>query len=342
MGGILSRPKTPKVPKVDIQGDIGKYVSGYKKALPDVLAAERQYRPEFLGLNLADVNTFLRGNGDQMGLFGLGQMAQQSAGQNILEARQQELQSMLGQAPAFRQFAQTLSPESQAQVDAAKAEAARATQSAQGLTPQEQRMAEQGARESFAARGMLDSRGSIAGEVLNRENVLAQKRQEAAGARNNAFGMAQDFYTTPGFNLLSNIPQTYNAGLQQVQMGLGAIGSATPQMINPDVGVNVGMAQRANQTQASAAGASAKASWGAGIMGGLGSAFGGFMSSDVRLKENIKRVGTSKQGFGIYSYNYIGDNQKYRGVMAQEVQASMPEAVTEIGGYLAVDYSMIQ
>jgi hypothetical protein len=69
---------------------------------------------------------------------------------------------------------------------------------------------------------------------------------------------------------LGSAPLSYQAGQQQLGMGLGAIGSATPQMINPDVGVNVGMAQRANQTQANIAGAQAKANWASGIFGAIG------------------------------------------------------------------------
>ena len=85
--------------------------------------------------------------------------------------------------------------------------------------------------------------------------------------------MAQDFYTRPGLMALGSAPLSYQAGQQQLGMGLGAIGSATPQMINPDVGVNVGMAQRANQVQAGAAGAQAKAAWQSGIFSGLGNMF---------------------------------------------------------------------
>lgn len=270
MGSVFSKPKAVKVPKVDIAGDIGKYVSGYSASLPNLLAAEREYRPEFLGLNLADINSFLSGAGGQKGIFELSRLAQQEAGQSIEQARQAEMQSMLGQAPAFRLFAQTLSPESREQVDASNFEAARATQSARQLTPEERRMSDQATREAYASRGMLNSRGSIGAEVLGRSNMMAQKRAEAAGARAGAFDMAQQFYTAPGLQALGNAPLTYQAGQNQLQFGLGAIGSATPQMINPDAGVNIGAQQRANQVQANAATASARASWQAGMMGLFG------------------------------------------------------------------------
>ncbi len=344
MGGLFSKPKTPAVPKVDIEGDIRKYVSGYQKALPDVLAAERQYRPEFLGLNLGDVSTFLQGADGQMGLFGLGRLAQQESAQNLAAARQADFESMMGMAPQFRGFAQALSPEAQAQVEASQAEAARATQAARQLSAQDRRSAEQAAREAYASRGRLSGNEAVAAEILNREGAMAQRRAEAAQARQGAFGMAQDFYTRPGLMALGSAPLSYQAGQQQLGMGLGAIGSATPQMINPDVGVNVGMAQRAQQVQAGAAGAQAKAGWQSGLMGAIGTGIGTFAAlSDASIKEDISPTGEATQdGIPIYTYRYIGDKQRYRGVMAQDVQRIKPEAVVQDdSGYLAVDYSKL-
>ena len=177
---------------------------------------------------------------------------------------------MTGQAPAFRQFAQALSPEAQAQVDAANFEAQRATQAARQLTPEEQRMSDQAQREGFASRGMLNSRGSVAGEVLGRAGMMAQKRQEAAQARVTAFDTAQQFYTAPGLQALGNLPLSFQAGQQQLGLGLGAIGSARPQMINPDGGINIGAQDRANQTAAAGAKASADATRNAALVGAAG------------------------------------------------------------------------
>jgi len=64
--------------------------------------------------------------------------------------------------------------------------------------------------------------------------------------------------------------------------------------------------------------------------------------SDIELKENIKEVGTSPKGFTLYEFNYIHEpNQRYRGVMAQDLLKQLPQAVSEgDNGYLKVDYSM--
>lgn len=72
---------------------------------------------------------------------------------------------------------------------------------------------------------------------------------------------------------------------------------------------------------------------------GLGTALIGL--SDRRLKSNIVRVGTHPLlNIGIYDYDLLGT--RTRGVMAQELQEVMPEAVHEgPDGYLRVNYGMI-
>jgi hypothetical protein len=345
MGSLFSSPKAPKIPKMDIGGDIQKYVAGYQQSLPSVLSAEQQYRPEFLGLNLGDVSSFLQGTQGQQGLYGLGRTAQQEAGTSLAEARAAELATMMGQAPAFRQFAQALSPEAQAQVEAAQMEAERATASAQGVTPQEQRMYQQTAREAAQASGRLGGNSAIASEIMGRENVLARKRAEADASRTGAFNMAQSFYTAPGLQALGNTPLSYQAGQDQLKLGLGAIGSAVPQMINPDMGVNIGMQQRSMQQQANAANAAASASRSSGLMGmvgSIGAAAVPLMFSDKRLKTDIKKVGKTNDGLSVYTYKYKGDDKTQMGVMAQDVEKKNPSAVKTIDGFKAVNYSKVK
>lgn len=77
---------------------------------------------------------------------------------------------------------------------------------------------------------------------------------------------------------------------------------------------------------------------GAGLAGGGagGAALGALMFSDERLKENIKLVYRDDLG-GVYEFNYIGDEVKYVGRLAQELQLTRPDAVV-VGddGYLRV------
>ncbi len=70
--------------------------------------------------------------------------------------------------------------------------------------------------------------------------------------------------------------------------------------------------------------------------------------SDVRLKENIQKIGVSPNGFNVYTWDWNEDGKRLAGntpsvgVIAQEVEQVIPDAVS-IGaeGYLLVDYSQI-
>ena len=68
----------------------------------------------------------------------------------------------------------------------------------------------------------------------------------------------------------------------------------------------------------------------------------GPMARDMKLKENIIKVGNSPSGINVYEWNYIGKSQRYRGVLAQELLESHPEAVTMCpNGFLGVYYGKI-
>ena len=76
-------------------------------------------------------------------------------------------------------------------------------------------------------------------------------------------------------------------------------------------------------------------------MGGGGRGGGG-RRSDVALKHDITLLGRLDNGLGFYRFSYKGSDQVYVGVMAQEVQMIMPEAVVRGGdGYLEVFYEKL-
>jgi hypothetical protein len=84
------------------------------------------------------------------------------------------------------------------------------------------------------------------------------------------------------------------------------------------------------------------------IIGGLGTLGGSLlgnkaMFSDRRLKQDIERVGTYYNGLPQYEFAYKHDpTQRYRGVMADEAEAFMPDAVfTGLDGYQRVDYAKL-
>ena len=67
----------------------------------------------------------------------------------------------------------------------------------------------------------------------------------------------------------------------------------------------------------------------------------GNMFSDRRLKKNIKQISTRPDGLNVYEFDYIWGGGRQIGLMAQEVQAIYPSAVSESDGYLMVDYGKV-
>ena len=73
---------------------------------------------------------------------------------------------------------------------------------------------------------------------------------------------------------------------------------------------------------------------------GLAGAAAPLVFSDRRLKSNIERIGTHKLGIGLYEYDIFGERQQ--GVMADEAEKVMPEAVLmHPSGYKMVNYGLL-
>ena len=69
---------------------------------------------------------------------------------------------------------------------------------------------------------------------------------------------------------------------------------------------------------------------------------GGGRRSDVALKHDIVLLGHLDNGLGFYRFSYNGSDKAYVGVMAQEVQTVVPEAVVRgRDGYLRVFYDKL-
>jgi hypothetical protein len=81
---------------------------------------------------------------------------------------------------------------------------------------------------------------------------------------------------------------------------------------------------------------------GLGAIFGLAGQLAPLAMSDVRLKDNIVRIGTLANGLATYAFNYIGDKVRQFGVMAQEALGIVPDAVVFAdNGYMAVDYGKV-
>ena len=79
---------------------------------------------------------------------------------------------------------------------------------------------------------------------------------------------------------------------------------------------------------------------GGGFRGGGGG--GGGRRSDIALKHDVVLLGHLANGLGYYRFSYLGSSKPYVGVIAQEVQSLVPEAVTRgSDGYLRVHYEQL-
>ena len=150
---------------------------------------------------------------------------------------------------------------------------------------------------------------------------LTESRQELDKAGQKAVNMAkaEQMNSFAKNNIIRNPdlappqPVMQNVGMAALMDGLSIAGSV--------LGIGTGIA-------------------GINAAGGIGAWLGG--ASDRRLKENIKKIGESISGLGIYKFNYIGQAKEYIGTMADEVIKVVPEAVVRMSnGYLGVRYDLI-
>jgi len=264
-----SKPDKVKAPQFNPAGDLAKMLSAFQQSMPGILSFEQQYRPEFQKLNLQDVSQF------GLGMLGMSPQFTQGAAQQLGAAREAELGQMTGQAGLTRGLMAGLSPEQASAVQQAQQESQRAYAASQGVTPEQQRMYQQTAREGAQSAGRVGGNAAIASEIMGREDIMARKRAEAAQAGANAFDMAGQFYTQPGLQLLGNQPLSYQVGNQMMGLGLDAIGAGKPQLFDVGSALNLGAANRQNIVGANAANAQAQASYSSGLFGGIGSAVGG-------------------------------------------------------------------
>ncbi len=75
-----------------------------------------------------------------------------------------------------------------------------------------------------------------------------------------------------------------------------------------------------------------------GMFGALGS-IGGALLSDRRFKEDIREVGRLNNGLPVVAFRYKGAPHTHIGLIAQDVERVIPEAVIDVHGVKAVNYA---
>jgi len=271
-----------KAPKANYGSDITSLLTPLSQQMGNIAQFEAQNRPTLGNLNLGDIQTFFQGGGNQQGILGLGGQAYETGVGQQLAAQQQQLAGQQGQVQGLRQLQAGLSPEAAMATQQASDAARTAYAASLGVTPEEQRMAQQAAREAAQSSGRLGGNAGIAGEILNREDILARKRAEAAQAGSRAFQLGQSFYQQPGLQALYSTPAGMQIGQNYLNYGVQSIGQSTPQLFDVGQALNLGAAQRQNVLSAQQANAQIKASnqaSGMGLFGDIAKGVGGILAA---------------------------------------------------------------
>ena len=154
----------------------------------------------------------------------------------------------------------------------------------------------------------------------------------------------REIYKTSGATIAAYAGGGLETGFD-LAMNNAQQGALTQALIGAQGQINyIGKEVSANgyEIQAATERAMAKSS----LIGGIFKIVGGIAqmggSSDRRLKENIVQTGTYPNGLPMYEFNYIGATERWRGVMADDVEKRFPEAViTDSDGYYRVHYEML-
>lgn len=170
----------------------------------------------------------------------------------------------------------------------------------------------------------------MAGEISNVSRDTANLASALGGNISNVYGtQAQQIA-----QLLVNSGMSQADAAQQTAQMLANISTGSAGQVT-GLGTSVGQPQQ-NQ----------------GILSGIGDAASGIgtliQASDVRLKENLNKIGQLPSGLGLYSWDWKDSapsdakSNPTIGVIAQEVQQLIPDAIVQReDGYMAVDYSKV-
>jgi len=294
--------------------------------------------------------------------FDPGQAVQGQVGGDLNAARQQAIDAVYGQATS------RLDPMWAQREDQTRARLANQGFS-QNSTGYQDAMANQGRERTDAynqaayssigagedAANALFGRQASQGQFANQAaaQMYAQNQGQAA-FNNTAVGQqfGQDMSNAQLANTARNQALQEQAYVQNqpinqftALMGNGQVG--TPQGVSytpSQVGQTDVTGAYALQQQAAQAAANRASQSQSGLMSGLmslGSA--AILASDRRLKRDIVRIGTRRDGLGVYKYRYLNAPEIHTGVMADEVKRIRPDLVVKgRDGYMAVNYAGLE
>lgn len=210
-------------------------------------------------------------------------------------------------------------------------------QSGYNLPPDLKRQYEQSIRGAQEARGNGYGNAPISAEAIFKGSAAQDYYNRSLAQAGTFLGMPSPAQPDRSSAYTGGIS---SLGIQGAQLGQTAFGNQLAAYNAQGSPWAAGLGAGAS---GAAAGYGIGGPWGAAIGGGAGFAAGYFgTASDVRLKENIDYTGdATNDGIPYAEFNYIGHHQRYKGVMAQDVEKVKPEAVSSVAGLKFVDYDAI-
>jgi hypothetical protein len=171
-----------------------------------------------------------------------------------------------------------------------------------------------------AANQLFGAGGSTASGITGQQQVPLSNAAQALGLLPSVTGA----YTMPASAQLDAANMAQNLPFQNLS-----------QMLGPAVSI-AGLGGQNQGTSTTSVSQDPTSN----IMGGVAGTIGILkMLSDERAKDNIEEVGELRDGQKVYSYNYKGDDLPQIGLLAQEVERTVPGAVAKgPGGMRFVDY----
>ena len=273
--------KPPPLPDFDP----GQSARSYAEAMADpglqsiLLNAENIYRPQY-----QDTNFMLA----RRGVDPTADILAQVAGRGYETARglserqaDDDVRRLQEAGPGYTEAVRGADPFMAARVQQANQLADQAWQEAQAteLSPEQRRRADQSTLEALIGQGRGMDNAAIASQAMGREDYLRQIRNQNRRQAQALGGYASSLnrMTAPDVfqTLLQRDPAALQMARQQQGLAYGSGAQAMPSFINPDAGVNLGMAEAARraQYQANTYGSqmAAKAGIASGLMGMVGS-----------------------------------------------------------------------
>ena len=199
-----------------------------------------------------------------------------------------------------------------------------------------------GAGLALQSQNMLGLAAGRAGAMTGARNLAEQtgfaRRLDVTGLGRGLAGASTAAYQGASGAGTAGLGSAMSAG-NQFQQGLSAAGGTMNSVLGSQTSA-YNTAQSQADPLASIVGMGLGA-YAGGFGGAMGKAAG---TSDIRLKQNIERVGTDKRTqLPIYEFEYKANpGERFRGVMAHEVEVNFPDAVvTRADGYKAVFYERL-